>query len=266
MTVRSSLRNPALCALLLAIALWSPRLKAGERYVTANFDVTAPTAELARQVALAAEEHRNEFARRWFNKEITDWPEACQITLVSHENAAMGWTSYQVLPSSVGELQILLKGPAPRLLEFVLPHEVAHAVLVKSLERPLPRWADEGIALTCESEAQQRRLRLQAAYPHSPTRLEELLDAREYPAGDTRLHRFYTHSYLLTEFLLTRGEEQQLIAFASDGQTHGWENAACRHYGVSSLDELQDQWQQWLSSSLAMSSSEQVARAPEAAP
>jgi hypothetical protein len=265
MTV-SSLRYPALCALLFAIALGNPCLMAGERYVTANFEVTAPTAELAREVALAAEEHRNEFARRWFNEALPDWPEACQITLVSHEDAAMGWTSYQVLPSSVGELQILLKGPAPRLLEFVLPHEVAHAVLVKSLERPLPRWADEGIALTCESEAQQRRLRLQAAYPQSPTRLAELLDARDYPAAPDRLHRFYTHSYLFTEFLLTRGEEQQLIAFASDGQTQGWENAARRHYSVSGLDELQEQWQQWLSSSLAISSAEQVARAPAAAP
>jgi hypothetical protein len=56
----------------------------------------------------------------------------------------------------------------------------------------------------------------------------------------------YAGATSLVSFLLTRGDEETLLAFAEDGVGRGWTAALQSHYRISSLQQLQTQWQAWL--------------------
>src|SRR5262249_2311825 len=54
------------------------------RHASANFEVTAPTTAIARQVSRAAEERRKALTLLWLGKEMPAWPERCPIRVKVH--------------------------------------------------------------------------------------------------------------------------------------------------------------------------------------
>ena len=82
-------RNPmpvALNTVLLTLALGSVE---GE-FSSPNFIVHAPTTEIARQVADAAEESRRKLAVHWYGHEINNWGSRCEISVTVGKSLGAG--------------------------------------------------------------------------------------------------------------------------------------------------------------------------------
>ncbi len=56
----------------------------------------------------------------------------------------------------------------------------------------------------------------------------------------------YAAATSLVSYLLTQGDEQEVVCFAEDGQQAGWDAALRSHYGIQSCRDLQASWQAWL--------------------
>lgn len=218
-----------------------------------NFTVSAETPEVARKIAEAAEARRAALMQRWFHVENGGhWASPCHIRVIEQDKCS-GWTSYTLRFGEAQDLQIIVRGHFEDILESILPHEVAHAVLVASLGRPLPRWADEGVALLSESETHRARMRhfaRDASHSEDAVSLTTVLTQAEYPQDHGHLHHFYAASLSLTEFLLTLGGNDTLFRFASEGEREGWDTAVKRHYSVRDVAELESAWRKWESSSV----------------
>jgi hypothetical protein len=235
-------------AVLGIVSLLAASTASAATYRSRNFVVTADSASLARRIAELAEEYRRGLADAWIGKDLPDWPNPCRITYHRHELGGSGWTSYRLNTSGCRDFQVTLRGELDRILEYVLPHEVAHTVLVSAVGCAIPRWAEEGVAMMSESESQRERqrqrtsqlLRTDAGY-----RLKDLFAATQYPSDHQRLIAFYAVSFSVTEFLVTLGGKSQLLRFLEDQQQHGWERSLATHYSYEGVDDLEADWRAW---------------------
>src|SRR5207244_11056694 len=66
----------------------------GASYRTQNFEVEAPTAEMAQQVGQYAEYYRKEKAMQWLGQEIPPWPQKCPIYVNVTRGGAGGATFF----------------------------------------------------------------------------------------------------------------------------------------------------------------------------
>ena len=129
------------CAALVAAAF----LSVGAGYRTENFIVTAPTPDVARDVAETAEKMRRDLAIEWLGHEIDPWQDKCPITVnVGSHLGAGGATSFMFENGRPFGWTMSIQGSRERILDSVLPHEVTHTIFATHFGRPLPRWADEG--------------------------------------------------------------------------------------------------------------------------
>lgn len=236
--------------MLLLTAVVCPSAAIAASHVTANFDVTSDSAELAETVAKAAESCRLSLAEHWLGHPLPAWKSRCRITVVADPaGGGTGWTSYLVTRGSVEDIEITLRGRPDRLLEFVLPHEITHTVLVTSLGKLIPRWADEGTAMMSESEAQRLRQRLilrQFLQSKQAPRLRSVLALVEYPDDKRQIRAFYAASLSLTEFLVARSGRSKLFRFLNDGERIGWDRAIRRHYAFEDVESLESAWIDWV--------------------
>ncbi|HJZ54392.1 MAG TPA: RNA polymerase sigma factor, partial [Gemmataceae bacterium] len=128
---------------------------------TPNFIVQAPNPVITRAVANEAEYQRAELARQWLGRELPDWKEPCEIQVTLTNDSAGGATSFEFLPetktrpAALGTIRMELRGQFGTILESHVPHEVMHCVLATHFAKPLPRWADEGIAVAAEGAGEQ---------------------------------------------------------------------------------------------------------------
>jgi hypothetical protein len=219
------------------------------RFQTANFVVTADSPVVAKAVAEEAEKWRAALAKHWLKQPLKDWPESCQIEVSTHRTGGSGWTSYGKLGGKTRPVGIQMQGPPDRLLEYVLPHELTHAVLVSALGEAMPRWADEGAAMLSESESQKLRQSLVARQLVDTGELipiRQLIQMAEYPESKSRLHAFYAQSLTLTEFLISKGGHARFLEFVHDGRSENWDLALSRHYQWESVEALQGAWSVWV--------------------
>jgi hypothetical protein len=126
----------------------------------------------------------------------------------------------------------------PNMLRAVLPHEATHVVLAGQFgDQPVPRWADEGIAVLTEPRDKvERHLHNLARCRQEGQlfRLRELMEQSYQPQQDSypeprRIGAFYAQSVSLVEFLTNRRGPQVFTAFVRDGQRSGYETALQRH-------------------------------------
>jgi hypothetical protein len=140
-----------------------------------------------------------------------------------------------------------LRSDVPDLLTRLVPHEVTHLSLAGRFgPRPLPRWADEGLAILAEPEEarQQYRQKVQAAAQQGRLLpLEKLLTGEDCSAASD-LHIFYGQSLILVEWLLGQGGKYKFVHFIAEAQRQGWEPALRRCYRVQSLQDLTSIFQQ----------------------
>lgn len=234
--------------LIRAAILAASLLSLGASYRTQNFLVTAPTPELAQQVATSAEAFRRDLAIEWLGDELPPWGEVCPITVqVGPGMGAGGATSFMFVGGRPTGWTMTVQGTPERVLDSVLPHEVSHTVFATHFGRPLPRWADEGACTTVEHSVErekQHRLLYEFLSTGRGIAFNQMFAMKEYPPDVLPL---YSQGYSLARFLIAQGGKQKFMAYVGDGMDwNNWTKATEHHYGYRSLSELQVTWVDWV--------------------
>ena len=224
-------------------------------YRTRNFDVQAPTPEIAKQVGDAAEVFRRDLAVEWLGRALPPWSARCPIQVKVGQIGAGGQTSFQFEqdPRS-GEVHVFgwnmsIQGSLERILDSVLPHEITHTILACHFRRPLPRWADEGAATLAEHESEKLRqvhtvrqvLQTQHRIP-----LRKLVDIKDYPKEMRDVFTLYAEGYSVAELLVQKGGKARYLKFLEDALKHSWNMSFKKHYGYKSVEEFEHSWQGWV--------------------
>jgi hypothetical protein len=221
-------------------------------FATTNFVASAPTDEMARRVANCAEYYRRELAIQWLGAPLPNWYRPCPISVKVGQIGAGGQTTFTFENGEVFGWKMQVQGTLERILDSVIPHEVNHTIFASYFRRPLPRWADEGAATLFEHESEQAiQLELLNQVLHTGRRipLRNLLAIREYPEDMQDVRTLYAEGFSLAEFLVgSKGEQGRKVylKFLEDAMQQGWEKAIVRHYGFSTVDELEQHWTQWV--------------------
>jgi len=171
----------------------------GARYQSANFVVDTADPKLAVQIAKAAEKLRHDLAIGWLGAAISDWPQACTITVhVDPQLEAGGATTSVYNHGEVFVWRMTIQGPVERIFDSVLPHEITHAIFASHFRQQLPRWADEGgatnVELACQ-KAKYREMLLKGLRSGRGIDFDRMFAMTEYRADMMPL---YTQGYWLT--------------------------------------------------------------------
>lgn len=229
---------------------------------TTNFRVYhRQNAEIAEQAARVAEQTRTNMQRKWFGRTGPNWNPKCELYL--HASAEDYSRATRVPPVSPGHSSFRIEGGRVvgrridlhcddiNLLTAVLPHEATHTVLAGNFgDKPVPRWADEGMAVLTEPrEKIERHLRNLPRYyqDRSLFTLRQLMEMEQYPEARF-VGPFYAESVSIVEFLAAERGPQVFTQFVRDGLRDGYESALEHHYGYHSFEELEEQWTQRLTS------------------
>ena len=214
-----------------------------------NFVVTAPTYEIAKQVAQQAEIFRHKLAVEWLGKPLPAWKYPCTVNVRVGQIGAGGATTFVFTGNAVGDFKMNIQGPLDRILDSVLPHEINHTIFAEHFRRPLPRWADEGAATFVEDESERRRQMLLAQQVLQTNRripLRSLLGIMDYPKDMQDVLNLYAEGYVLVELLIQNGGRAHFLAFLRAANTDGWDRALHAYYGHAGVDYLERDWNKWV--------------------
>jgi hypothetical protein len=261
----------AALAVQVALALGraaEPEGGAAAEEKTANFVVRAPSSEAARAVAAEAERRRRSLSQWWLGTEPPAWQRPCEIRITLVPGPSGGQTSFAFAPDRpvVTMAGMSLQGDLRQLLASVLPHELAHVVLMNHFGRPIPRWADEGAAILAEAPVDQAVHDARCRDVMSEgrgIRLRVLFRMTDYPRD---LMALYTEGHSVVRFLAGPGpcacgvveglagrvmaaRFLRFLAIGTDGNSaESWDKAAKDLYGYESVDALEEAWLDWLKS------------------
>ncbi len=223
-------------------------------YQTQHFEVVADSVTVARDIGEAAEQSRTTLARSWLDRPLGDWNFRCRIEVECRDEDGSGWTNYELLGGNVIRIGIEMQGSPDRLMDYVLPHEITHAILVTALGKTLPRWADEGAAMIAEAQSEQIRQRLvaeQLLKTGQAISFRKFLELEKYPQEKSRMFAFYAQSHSVTEYLIAHGGRSRFLAFVRDGAAGDWDGAIERHYRLTGVEALESAWSEWVAESSA---------------
>lgn len=222
----------------------------GANYQTRNFTVTAPNAQIARTVGVAAEAYRRDLATFWLGQPLPNWSRPCKLRVKTGSLGAGGETKFQFVGNEVVNWNMYVQGSLERILDSVLPHEVNHTIFACHFRRPLPRWADEGAATLFEHRSEQAKqlglLNQVIRSDRELINLNRLLTMKEYPQGYRPMLILYAEGYALADFLVQQGGQKKYLKFLADGERMGWTQAIKANYAHGGVDALQKNWKGWI--------------------
>ena len=242
MNSKDAMRWRCLLPLLLLCGL-------GAKHVTPNFEVDAPTDEIAQKVGAAAEHSRRQLAIEWLGEELPNWFQRCQVRVKVGQIGAGGITTFSFGGGHVFGWDMTVQGSLERILDSVIPHEVSHTIFACHFRRPLPRWADEGAATLAEEGSEQRRQQKLAEEVLPTTRripLRELLQITEYPKNMQHVLTLYAEGYSLADYLVQKGGKKRFLNFVQDAHESGWDAAFRKHYEETSIEAIEKKWSRWV--------------------
>jgi RNA polymerase sigma factor (sigma-70 family) len=243
-----------------------------------NFFVHAPTPTMARAIAAEAEYQRTELAKHWLGKELPPWEKPCEIQYVQRDGVLPGVCTFTYGKAKDGSPALAtslveLNGQFLDVLTNELPCQMVHVVMHSHFGDQLPRWADDGLAITVKPAAAQtqedERCR-QLLNAGRGIRLNKLLPMRSYPRDMIVL---YAEGHSIARFLISQkvrlgppvlkdlphigglfqnvaNGQQQFVVFLHLGMEkntiESWNNAAKTVYGYESVDALEDAWLDFL--------------------
>jgi Peptidase MA superfamily len=231
----------------LALILTHHIATAQGRYLTENFDVIAPTKEMAKTFGEAAENFRKEKAMEWLGYELKRWPNRCPLEVDVRMDKSGGETtfSFDLNRPRVVSQKMYIFGKYEQLLNSILPHEVTHTIFAAHFGMAVPRWADEGGSVYSENEEE--------CYLHD-VRCRELLNQgqgiplrvlfsmKRYPRD---VHTLYAQGYSVVDYLVEKSGRKRFLDFIRIGMENdqrNWEVAVKEVYGFESVDDLQTEW------------------------
>lgn len=243
----------------------SVRQQAGRHVAeTANFCCRATREASVRELAVACEHWRQRLCQTWGEHAATRvWSPPCEI--VVHPNLAeyrsalgrpgdtsVGSTRMQFDGDRVVLRRIDLRCDAADWCHAALPHELTHVVLADRFpRRPLPPWADEGIAMLSETshKRQQRMTDLRHAFQHRSTYLvRDLLAVQQLPPAPLR-DAYYGQSLALTSWMIERTTPQRFAQFLQACEKTSVDAALRQEMGLDGIAELEREWNAWVQSS-----------------
>lgn len=206
-------------------------------------DPNGNSQELADIMLREANRYRDSIAMEWFDVLIPDGVGRTFINVSYAEDGVPGrgltWpidserrtqhTIYITTNRELKELEVLFD---------VLKHEVCHTVMATRFPRnPLPVWADEGIACRYDDEARQQTRRNVIKW-WKDTQFPSFWEIWQAEKIDAFDQVNYTIAGNLVDFLLTKGDKDDLISFARDVNAD--------QYGYRNLEELHNAWIRWV--------------------
>ncbi len=211
--------------------------------------------DFAERVARIAEHTRLTMYRKWFNSDGHEWQPVCDLIL--HANGAdythmtgvqgnsPGHSRIESDPSGrVIDRRMDLRLDIPRMMDDVLPHETTHVVLAGMFgNAPVPRWADEGIAVLSEPDDKVNQHRQNLLKHHKDGLLfglKQLMELKDYP-HPRQISAFYAQSVVLVEFLTHKRGPKTLTDFVKDSVHYGYDTSLQRHYGLT-FAQLEQEW------------------------
>ena len=241
----------AAVALIGIFAIQSLAAAAGRQHFSVrseHFIVSAPSRELAEEICQAAETFRHDLAIEWLGQELPPWREPCPIQAHVHPQlGAGGVTSFMFDRGQPWGWTMSIQGSRERVLDSVLPHEITHTIFATHFGRPLPRWADEGACTTVEStveKAKQDKFLIQFLTTDRGIPFNQMFAMKEYPADILPL---YSQGYSLARYLIQQGGKRKFVNYVGEGmQTNNWTATTKKHYGFTSLSDLQVTWVDWV--------------------
>ncbi|MDZ4684019.1 MAG: hypothetical protein SH850_02950 [Planctomycetaceae bacterium] len=217
----------------------------------------------ARNLATACEQWKQRLAQTWGpTTGIQAWSPRCEIvvhaslaeyrsTLGRPGDASVGSTRLQFDGERVVLRRIDLRCDAADWCVAALPHELTHVVLAEEFHnRPLPPWADEGIAMLSEvpHKQQQRMADLRRTLQHRSTyRIADLLAVRQLPPAHLR-DAYYGQSLALTSWMVERATPQGFARFLQACDVMPFDEAIQKELGLKSVADLEREWRQWVHS------------------
>lgn len=222
---------------------------------TANFRVLHnQPKDVAEKAARVAETTRLAMSRKWFGDDGEVWNPRCDVYLYASAEEysretkttarSPGHSTMNVDGGRVISRRIDLHVDHAETFNSVLPHEATHVVLAGRFDGPVPRWADEGMAVLTEPPNRVER------YTRNLPRLDQdhllfgvgqLMRLNDYP--DARLvDPFYTQSVSLVDFLSKEKSTQTFSAFLRDGMREGYEPALRKHFKIEGYTDLERRW------------------------
>lgn len=222
---------------------------------TTNYRIFHRDEALAKRAARVAESTRETQSHRWIGPAAQPpWTPRCDIYLyptpalysqrTGQPEDSPGYSRMGLSGGRVVQRFVHLRGDHPNLLTAVLPHEVTHVILADLFpNKPIPKWADEGMAVLSEPTIEQDRRIAELAGPLTTRRLFKLTDlmTMDYPDGQY-WDLFYAQSVSLTRFLVERGTPAQFILFLQGAERGTLEDELRRVYQFKSIEDLQNQW------------------------
>jgi hypothetical protein len=224
---------------------------------TANFRIlhNQPT-ETVEDVARVAEKTRSDMQRKWLGEVSENWRPACDIYLYASpqeyskatgesENSPGHSTTYWESGRGVTGRAVHLHCDQASMTTTSLPHEVTHVVLAGQCgDKPLARWADEGIAVLSESGDRVDRYVARLAEYNQRRQLltvRGLMQTEEWP-DPRQINAFYAQSVSVVDFLTRAKGPQTFTRFLRESQKIGYEKALQKHYGYKDFTELEQEW------------------------
>lgn len=243
----------SICAMALTVVVYSLGPIAGPAalaagYRTTNFEVSAPTPALSKEIGDTAEYWRRKLAIEWLGEEMPPWSRSCPINAqVERSMGAGGATSFVFDRGEVFNWDMRIQGSRERVLDSVLPHEITHTIFASYFRQPLPRWADEGACTTVEHRseiAKQERMLISFLKTGRGIPFSTMFAMKEYPPDVMPL---YSQGHSLAQWLIEQHGKRAFLAFISDGlQDSNWPRAVQKHYGYDNLYALQNSWLDWV--------------------
>ncbi len=213
--------------------------------------------EVAERAARVAEATRLAMSRKWFGDDGETWAKRCDVYLfATADDYSRGTNTTSRSPGHstmdtdnrdghIVSRRIDLHVDHPETFGSVLPHEATHVVLAGRFDSlPVPRWADEGMAVLTEPPHRvERYLRNlpRLDQDHMLFEVGKLMRMNDYP--EARLvDPFYTQGVSLVDFLSKEKGPQAFTAFLREGMRSGYEPALRKHYKIESFAELERRW------------------------
>lgn len=211
------------------------------------------------EAASACEALRRELCHTWLgNASKSDWSPKCQVIVhsslrsylseVPDGASSVGSSLIRVHQGAVTGRRVDVRADRAGWFSGAMPHELTHVVLAdRFIERAIPRWADEGIAVLADpmlKQVRHHRDALVAADTRTDFRAVELVSLADYP-DERRQAAFYGQSAALVRFFLDRASPSHFVEFLALAGEQGYERALVTTYGIAGLAELELQWQRY---------------------
>ncbi|MEI8383030.1 MAG: hypothetical protein WCJ09_23110 [Planctomycetota bacterium] len=214
----------------------------------------------ARRLAESCEAWRSRLRATWNPAaETVNWTIKCDLYVHPTReayNAALGRPGDTSVGSTIMNFdqgvtvrrRIDVRADASDWSNAALPHEMTHVILGERFQgQPLPRWADEGIAMLSES-ADKHRERLENLQKlltaNTTCPIADVLSYTRLPAPHLR-DAYYGQSLALTSLLIQKTSPAKFATFIEESRTSGIESALQSHYSIRDIAGLQRVWNEW---------------------